>query len=99
MTCNQATTTMCILCQNMKTDRYTCISQIPQFIRQIEISVTRWLIVGYGTAALWDLCDRSIVETIPNVALFPGSVVRMFGTQVPALPDHSRHVNRKESLQ
>ena len=50
------------------------ISQIPQCIRQlshyalfcnrnngnVHISVTEWCIMGYGTGALWDLCNRSI---------------------------------------
>ena len=29
--------------------------------RSVYISVTKWCIVGYGTGALWDLCNRSIV--------------------------------------
>ena len=52
------------------------ISQIPRCIRQlshnatfcnmctrVHISVTKWCIVGYGTASLWDLCNRSMTIT------------------------------------
>ena len=46
----------------------TPISQIPQCIRHVShsvqkyvhMSVTKWGIVGYGTGALWNLCNRSM---------------------------------------
>ena len=57
--------------QNILWTQNRSISQVSQCIRQmshnapfcnrnVHISVTKWCIVGYGTGALWDLCDRSI---------------------------------------
>ena len=46
-------------------------SQIPQCNRQIalvHISVTKCCIVGYGTGALWYLCDRSLVGCLIQIS-------------------------------
>ena len=46
--------------------------------RNVHISVTKWCIVGYGTGALWDLCNRSVVNILKKseqcVVLAPNMV-------------------------
>ena len=71
-------------CRYRGADRY--ISQIPQCIWQIfhnaplcnrnvhtcvYISVTKWCIMGYLSDALWDLCDRFIVNNVRAVLESP----------------------------
>ena len=33
---------------------------VTEMCTQVHISVAKWCIVGYGTGALWDLCNRSV---------------------------------------
>ena len=33
---------------------------VTEMCTHVHISVTKWCIVGHGTGALWDLCNRSI---------------------------------------
>ena len=33
---------------------------VTEICTHMHIAVTKWCIVGYGTSALWDLCNRSI---------------------------------------
>ena len=40
--------------------------------KYVHISVTKWSIVGYGSGALWDLCDGSIRETRNRVTGLSG---------------------------
>ena len=52
-----------------------CIWQIshnaPFCNRNVHISVTKWCIVGYGTGALWDLYNRSILSLWYEHVLLP----------------------------
>ena len=32
---------------------------VTEMCTRVNISVTKWCIMGYGTGALWDLCNRS----------------------------------------
>ena len=42
-------------------DRYPTMHHlVTEMCTYVHISVTKWCIVGYGTGALWNLCDRSI---------------------------------------
>ena len=36
---------------------------VTQMCTHVHISVTKWCSVGYGTGALWDLCNRSMAVT------------------------------------
>ena len=42
-------------------DKYPIMNHfVTEMCTHVHISVTKWCIVGYGTGALWDLCNRSI---------------------------------------
>ena len=42
-------------------DKYPIMHHcVTEMCTHVHISATKWCIVGYGTGALWDLCDSSI---------------------------------------
>ena len=41
---------------------------VTQMCTNVHISVTKWCIVGYGTGALWDLCNRSVGPNGTNIS-------------------------------
>ena len=37
---------------------------VTEMCTSVHISVKKWCFVGYGTGALWDLCNWSIVQSV-----------------------------------
>ena len=40
---------------------------VTEMSTHVQISVTKWCIVGYGTGALWDMCNRSIADAYSDI--------------------------------
>ena len=61
-------------------DKYPTMHHfVTEMCTHVHISVTKGCIVGHGTGALWDLCNRSIVSSLPQSCRieFPGNQMRL----------------------
>ena len=45
---------------------------------RVHIFVTKWCIVGYGTGALWKLCNRSVSHSSVSPVYMRGSKLVIF---------------------
>ena len=49
---------------------------VTEMCTRVHISVTKWCIVGYGTGALWDVCNRSIITSLRNLTNLSAAIER-----------------------